>query len=442
VLLECLTYRYMGHSLSDDRMAYRTPEEERAWHAEDAIDRLEAQLLATGVATPDKIEIHRSLAADRIDRATLFAANATDPRPETIYEGLFADTTTEQLDPKWATPAEALVNEPKPRRGTTMLQRHVVTEALTEEMLRDRRVIVYGEDVADYGGAFGATRGLFDVFGRERVFNSAISESAICGTACGAAMVGLRPVVELMYIDFVLMAMDQIGNQIAKNRYMFGGKAKLPLVIRTTVGGGKGYAGQHSQSLEAVLTMMPGLKVVAPATPYDTKGLLKTAIRDDNPVIFIEHQLTYLERGDVPIEEYTLPLGVAKVAREGTDVTVVAYSYMYYRAMQAAEALASEGISVEVVDPRTLIPLDVKTIAASVAKTGRLVVIQQAPATGCFGEHIAYVAQQVAWSSLKAPVRVVAAYDVPPPMAPPLEELNIPSVERICTGIREVMGQG
>lgn len=442
VLLEAITYRYMGHSLSDDRTTYRSKEEEQAWREQDAIDRFEDAILEAGMGTQDQLDIHRSLAAERIDRATLFAAHATDPDPSTIYEGLFADTNTEELEPQWATPPEALTGPlPKPRSGAQGLVRHAVTEALMEEMLRDQRVVLYGEDVADYGGAFAATRGLLDIFGRERVFNTAISEAAICGTACGAAMAGLRPVAELMYIDFILMAMDQVGNQIAKNRYMFGGKAKLPLVIRTTVGGGKGYAGQHSQSLEAVVTMMPGLKVVAPATAYDTKGLLKASIRDDNPVIFIEHQLTYLERGELPAEDYTVPLGVAKVAREGTDVTVVAYSYMYYRAMAAAEVLAEEGISVEVVDPRTLIPLDVATIADSVRKTGRLVVVQQAPETGCFGEHIAYAVQREVFSALRAPVRLVAAYDVPPPMAPPLETLNIPSVERIAAGIRETVGR-
>jgi 2-oxoisovalerate dehydrogenase E1 component len=440
VLLEAMTYRYMGHSLSDDRTTYRSKEEEAAWRAQDALDHYQEQLTTAGLATADKLQVHRQLAQERIDRSTLFAATATDPDPSTIYEGLFADTSTAQADPAWETPAEQLVGElPKARRSTQALQRHTVTEALLEEMLRDKRVVLYGEDVADYGGAFAATRGLFEVFGRERVFNSAISEAAICGTACGAAMAGLRPVVELMYIDFVLMAMDQVGNQIAKNRYMFGGKAKLPLVIRTTIGGGKGYAGQHSQSLEAVVAMMPGLKVIAPATPADTKGLLKAAIRDDNPVIFIEHQLTYLERGEVPTEDYTIPLGVARVAREGTDVTLVAYSYMYYRAMAAAEALAAEGISVEVVDPRTLIPLDVPTIAASVRKTGRLVVVQQAPETGCFGEHIAYAVQREIFSSLQAPVRLVAACNVPPPMAPPLEQLNIPSVERIAAAVRETL---
>ncbi len=442
VLLEAMTYRYMGHSLSDDRTTYRSKEEERAWREQDAIDRFERELLAAELATPDQIAVHRSLAADKIDRATLFAAHATDPDPSSIYDGLFADTTSEDLDPNWATPPEALVGElPKARKGAQGLVRHAVTEALMEEMLRDRRVVLYGEDVADYGGAFAATRGLLDLFGRERVFNTAISEAAICGTACGAAMAGLRPVAELMYIDFILMAMDQVGNQIAKNRYMFGGKAKLPLVIRTTIGGGKGYAGQHSQSLEAVVTMMPGLKVVAPATAYDTKGLLKAAIRDDNPVIFIEHQLTYLERGEMPAEDYTVPLGVARVARPGTDVTLVAYSYMYYRAMAAAEALAEEGISVEVVDPRTLIPLDVATLADSVRKTGRLVVVQQAPETGCFGEHIAFAVQRECFSSLRSPVQIVAAFDVPPPMAPPLETLNLPSVERICAGVRQTLAK-
>jgi pyruvate/2-oxoglutarate/acetoin dehydrogenase E1 component len=308
-------------------------------------------------------------------------------------------------------------------------------------MLRDKRVVLYGEDVADYGGAFQATKGLLEIFGRDRVFNSAISEAGIIGTGTGAAMAGLRPVVELMYIDFILMAMDQVGNQAAKNRYMFGGKAKIPLVIRTTIGGGKGYAGQHSQSLEAVTTMFPGLKVVAPATAYDVKGLLKASIRDDNPVVFIEHQNCYTERDEVPEDDYTIPLGVAKVAREGTDITVVAYSYMYWRAMQAAELAAEEGISVEVVDPRTLLPLDVDTIAASVEKTGRLLVVQQAPSVGCYGEHIAYAVQNRCFGKMKTAARIVAAHDVPPPMAASLETENLPTPEKILANLKQLMGK-
>lgn len=318
-----------------------------------------------------------------------------------------------------------------------IMYRHAVCEALAEEMTRDQRVILFGEDVADYGGAFQVTVGLLESFGRERVFNTAISEAAIVGAAAGAAMCGLRPVAEIMYIDFMPLAMDQVANQVAKTRYMFGGKAKLPLVIRTTVGGGRGYAGQHSQSLEAMVTQVPGLKVVAPSTPYDAKGLLKSAMRDDNPVIFIEHQLLYTEKGVVPEEEYTVPLGVAAVRREGKDITLVAYLHMAQVALQAAGLLAVQGIEAEVVDPRTLIPLDVETIAASVRKTGRLLIVCQAPKTGCFGEHIAYRAQQACFPSLKAPVKIVAAYDVPPPMAQTLEAENLPSPEKVA---REAKG--
>lgn len=444
VLIECMTYRYFGHSLSDTCETYRTKSEEECWRAEDAIARFGCQLVATSVATEQELEQRRQLAVERIEQATLYAANATDPDPKTIYEGLLADTTSEDIGPEWATPRDALHQEPKKMRRDgqgRILFRHAIAEALTEEMVRDRRVIVYGEDVADYGGAFGATRGLLEVFGRERVFNTAISEAAIVGTGVGAALVGMRPVVELMYIDFILMAMDQVGNQAAKVRYMFGGKAKVPLVIRTSVGGGRGYAGQHSQSLEAVVCMFPGLKVVAPATAYDAKGLLKSAIRDDNPVIFIEHQHALTIRGEVPEEEYTVPIGTARVAREGTGCTLVAYSWLYYRTMEAAQRLEEEGISVEVIDLRTLVPLDADTITTSVKKTGHLVIIQQAPDRGCFGDYIAYQVQQKVFDALQAPINIVAAHNVPPPMAQPLEEENIPSVEKIVRAVRQTLGQ-
>ncbi len=444
VLVECLTYRYMGHSLSDTRETYRTKSEEEAWHQKDPIASFGRQLIAAAVATEQELEERQQVAADRIKQATLYAAEATDPDPKAIYQGLLGDTTSDDIDPEWATPPAALHSKPQKTRRDgqgRILFRHAIAEALTEEMLRDQRVIVYGEDVADYGGAFGATRGLLEVFGRERVFNTAISEAVIVGTGTGAALVGMRPVVEIMYIDFILMAMDQIGNQAAKVRYMFGGKAKVPLVIRTSVGGGKGYAGQHSQSLEAVVCMFPGLKVLAPATAYDAKGLLKSAIRDDNPVVFIEHQHALTIRGEVPEEEYTVPIGVARAAREGSDCTLVAYSWLYYRAMEAVEGLAEQGISVEVIDLRTLVPLDVDTITASVKKTGHLVIVQQAPERGCFGDYIAYEVQQKVFDALQAPINIVAAHNVPPPMAQPLEEENLPSVEKIARAVRKTVGQ-
>lgn len=444
VLLECITYRYMGHSLSDDRTTYRSKTEEKAWEDIDPVVTFQNALIAAGLATQDLIDIHRNIAQERIDRATLFASKATDPDPATIYEGLFAETTSDDIDPKWATPKEELRGEYKPQRrdsSGSILARHAVIEALTEEMLRDKRVILYGEDVADYGGAFQATRGIFEVFGRKRCFNAPISEAAIIGTAAGASMAGMRPVCELMYIDFILMTMDQTGNQAAKCRYMFGGKAKLPMVIRTTIGGGKGYAGQHSQSLEAVATMFPGLKVVAPSTAYDLKGLLKASIRDDNPVVFIEHQNLYMVKDPVPEEDYTIPLGVGKIVREGSDITVIAYSWMMQRALEAANKAADEGISVEIVDPRTLVPLDEALINASVTKTGRLLCVQQAPEIGCYAEHIAYKAQEACFDALKAPVKIVAAHNVPPPMAEPLENEFLPSVDKILKGIKQTVGK-
>ncbi len=444
VLLECLTYRYKGHSLSDNCEAYRSDEEEAAWMAKDPLKTFPVQLIENAILDEEGVKAHQEAAAARVEKAAVMAGAATDPDPSSIYEGLYADTTSEEISDEWRTPAEELTGEPaKARRDGQgrILARHAVAEALMEEMLRDRRVILYGEDVADYGGAFGATRGLIEIFGRERVFNAAISEAAICGTAAGASMAGMRPVAEIMYIDFVTMAMDQIGNQAAKNRYMFGGKATLPMVIRTTVGGGKGYAGQHSQSLEAIVTMFPGLKVVAPSSAHDLKGLLKSAIRDDNPVVFIEHQHLYTSKDPVPEEEYTIPLGVGNITREGDDITVVAYSFMRLVAEEAAQMAEAEGISVEIVDPRTLLPLDTELINKSVRKTGLLLCVNQAPSIGCYSEHIAYKAQEACFEVLKKPVRIVAAHDVPPPMAEPLENENLPSPEKILRNIKELVGR-
>jgi len=442
-LLECLTYRYMGHSLSDLRTTYRTKQEEDAWRAQDAIDRLRRQLLEAGVADEVELEAIRRRARDLIAEVTAEAGKSPDPAPATIYEGLYTDTTSDDISSDLAT--TVMLKEParvKRDREGQILYRHAIAEALTEEMMRDRRVVLYGEDVADYGGAFQVTRGLFDIFGRERVFDTAISEAAIAGTAVGAAMTGLRPVAELMYIDFILLAMDQIGNQAAKVRYMFGGKAKTPMVIRTTVGGGKGYAGQHSQSLEAVVTMFPGLKVVAPWSAHDAKGLLKSAIRDDNPVIFIEHQLLYTEKGVVPEDDYTVPLGKAAVVRPGEDVTVVTYSRSVSLALEAAEAVAKEDVQAEVIDLRTLIPLDLETVLHSVRKTGRLVLVTQAPLTGSYPQHVAYQVQAHCWGTLKAPVTIVASHDVPPPMAATLEMENLPSADKIAKAIMAAAGYG
>ncbi|MBI3080127.1 MAG: alpha-ketoacid dehydrogenase subunit beta [candidate division NC10 bacterium] len=316
--------------------------------------------------------------------------------------------------------------------------REALREALREEMRRDPRVFLLGEDIAQFGGSYKVTQGLLDEFGPERVRNTPISEAAIVGAAVGAALTGMRPVAELMYVDFSGIAMDQIANQAAKNRYMFGGKALVPMVLRTQGGAGRSSAAQHAQSLEAWFIHIPGLKVVMPATPYDAKGLLKTAIRDDNPVIFIEHKLLYPETGEVPEEEYLVPLGVAEVKRAGEDVTVVAHSRMVHLALRAADRLAAEGISCEVVDPRTLDPLDTSTILRSVEKTSRLVILQEAVAQCSFASEVAALVAEEALDCLDAPIRRVTALDTPMPFSPKLERFVLPSEERLMAAVREV----
>lgn len=441
VLLEFKTYRYAGHSLSDKRMTYRTAEEEEEWLKYDPIDLYKKELLDNGVMTEKSIEDMGGKIRSLMEEVTKKAAGSADPDPKSINEGLFSDTTSDKIGRKYVT--ETTFKEAKKFRrdsGGRILYRHAVIEALMEEMQRDNRVVLYGEEVAEYGGAFQATVGLYDIFGRKRVFNSPISEAAVVGTALGASITGLRPVTEIMYIDFILMTGDQLGNQVAKTKYMFGGKAKIPMVIRTTIGGGKGYAGQHSQSLEAFPVQFPGLKVVIPFTAYDVKGLLKTAIRDDNPVFFIEHQHLYTEKDVVPEEEYTIPFGKGVIRREGKDITLISYSHQLKACIKAAEILEKEdGVDVEIVDPRTLVPLDEDLIVRSVKKTGRAVVVVQAPGRGSFGEHIITRIQENAFESLKGPIKLISAYEVPPPMAASLERENLPDAEKIVNNIRKMM---
>ena len=317
--------------------------------------------------------------------------------------------------------------------------REAVRDAIREEMLRDERVFVMGEDVAIYGGAYGATRGLYEEFGEERVRDTAISEGAIVGAAVGAAMAGLRPVAEIMYIDFLTLGLDQLANQGAKNRYMFGGKTTVPMVIRTQGGSGRCLAGHHSQSLEAWYLHIPGLLVAMPATPADAKGLLRTAIRDDNPVLFIEHKMLYGIKGEVPEEEYTIPLGQARLVRQGADVTVVSYSRMALRAEEAAQAVAEEGISAEVIDLRCLKPMDIDAVLRSLAKTGRLVLVSEGCQNGNAVNEVAMRVMEHGFDYLDAPPRRVCGADVPIPMSPVLEDAAIPSTEDIAGAIRELV---
>jgi pyruvate/2-oxoglutarate/acetoin dehydrogenase E1 component len=321
----------------------------------------------------------------------------------------------------------------------TIFFRDAIYEALQEEMHRDKRVFIIGEDVAEYGGPFKTTKGLLMEFGKERVRNTPISESAIVGAALGASIVGMRPVVDISYIDFTMCCADQIINQVAKIHYMTGGKARPSLVIRTEGGAGRSSAAQHAQSLEAIFMHIPGLYVVMPSTPYDAKGLLKSAIRNDNPVMFIEHKLLYNEKGEVPEGEYLIPLGKADVKRAGTDVTVVATSRMVKFSLEAAADLEKEGVSAEVIDPRSLVPLDEETILNSVRKTHRLTIVHEACKRGGFGAELAAVVAERGIEYLDAPIIRVAAADTPVPFSPVLENFHLPDKKKIIDGIRRTL---
>lgn len=321
----------------------------------------------------------------------------------------------------------------------TMTYAQALNDALKIEMQRDPNIYVAGEDVGVYGGIFGVTGGLLDQFGPKRVRDTPITESAIIGTAVGAASCGLRPVIELMFVDFIGVSMDQLFNQAAKMKYMFGGKAKIPMVLRTTCGAGIGAAAQHSQCLEAWFMHVPGLKVVMPSTPADAKGLLISAIRDDNPVVFLEHKILYALEGEVPAGEYTIPLGKADIKREGKDVTIVATAQAVHTALSAAEKLARDGISVEVLDPRTLSPLDEDAILESVRKTHRLVIVHEAVKFAGPGAEIAALVAEKAFDRLDAPILRIAAPFTPVPFSSALEKEYIPSEEKVIRAIKKVM---
>ncbi|MFC2062984.1 alpha-ketoacid dehydrogenase subunit beta [Chloroflexota bacterium] len=319
--------------------------------------------------------------------------------------------------------------------------REAIREALRQEMKRDEKVFLLGEEIAEYGGAYKVTKGLVEEFGRERVRNTPLAEAAIAGASLGSALVGMRPVAEFMYVDFTPIAMDQIFNQIAKLRYMTGGMVTVPLVIRTQGGGGVAAGPHHSQSWEALFTHVPGLIVVMPATPYDAKGLMKASIRENNPVIYIEHKGLYNQSGEVPEDDYLVPLGKAEVKREGSDITVISWSRSVVRALKAAETLEKEGISLEVVDLRTLRPLDEGLILDSVLKTSRAMVVHEACRTSGYGAEVAATIAEKAFDYLDAPVQRVAAYDAPVPFNPNLENYVLPNEDRIIEAAKELLGK-
>jgi pyruvate/2-oxoglutarate/acetoin dehydrogenase E1 component len=320
-----------------------------------------------------------------------------------------------------------------------LFYKEAIRDALREEMRRDDRVFLIGLDIGRFGGTYKATQGLWEEFGDERVRDTPLSEAAIAGAAVGAAMTGLRPVAEIMYNDFLTIALDQVANQAAKLRYMSGGQATIPVVFRTQEGAGRSSAAQHAQSLEAWVSHVPGLKVALPSTPYDAKGLLKSAIRDDAPAVFFEHKLLYNTKGEVPEEEYLIPFGQARVCREGSGVTIVALSRMVLRALEAAEILAAEGISVEVVDPRTIVPLDIETILESVKKTGRLLITHEGYTRCGVGAEIATQVMEKGLYYLERSVKRVCGLNVPVPFAPVLENYVIPGTAALVQAVKELL---
>jgi pyruvate/2-oxoglutarate/acetoin dehydrogenase E1 component len=317
--------------------------------------------------------------------------------------------------------------------------REAIKQALREELHNDERVFMLGEDIAEFGGTFKVSLGLLEEFGPKRIRNTPLSESAILGAAVGAAATGLKPIAEIMYSDFFAVALDQVVNQAAKMRYMFGGKISLPLTIRTAMGGRRSAAAQHSQCLEAWFMHIPGLKIALPSNPYDAKGLLKTAVRDPNPTLIFENKMLYNTKGEVPEEPYVVPWGQANIVRTGTDVTVVALSDMVDFALKAAVKLAQEGLSLEVIDPRTLAPLDIETITASVRKTGRLVIAHEACVTGGVGAEIASQVAYRALDYLAAPIERVGAKDSPIPFSPILEQEILPDDQDVINAVYRTM---
>jgi len=423
VIVECKTYRRMGHFVGD-ACVYRPKEEAELWAREkDPID-----LVGRRISAKVDLEPIQTRVAEQIDKAVAVAEAGPLPEPHEAADGVYAECYVEDTEP-----------EDKGNRELTF--RDTMTEALRLEMEANPDVFLIGEDIATHGGGFAVTKGLSDLFGKERVRDTPISEAAIMGAANGAATRGLRPIVEIMYSDFTTIAMDQICNQAAKMHYMFGGKMNVPIVVRTPGGsGGRGNAAQHSQSLEAWFMHVPGLKVAIPSTPFDAKGLLAAAAADENPVLFIEHKVLYVTTGPVPEQRYCIPLGKADVKREGSDVTIVSYSRMALRSLDAAVKAAAEGIDVEVVDCRSLVPLDVECIVESVRKTNRLIVVEEDCKTAGVGAEIITRVLEEAFDDLDAPPVRVAGLDVPIPYSKPLEHASVPSEDDILGAIREIVG--
>ena len=425
-LIEAMTYRHGQHSLRANLRDPRPEDEFNTWLERDPIARMEQRLTAEASFSDAEFDETTQAVEQELETAVSYGRESPEPQVDVMLDAVYAP--------------HAAHTEPGPETARMLSYPEALNEALDQEMLRDERVFLMGEDVGATGGIFGVSKGLMERYGPERVRDTPISEATFVGCGVGAAIAGMRPVVEIQIFDFVALTMDMLVNQAAKFRFMLGGKPSVPLVVRGPQGGGIRLAAQHSQSLEAWFTHVPGLVVAAPSTPYDAKGLLVAAIRDENPVVFLEQKLLYLGgTGPVPEELYAIPLGKADVKRAGTDVTVVATSAMVPRALSAATVLERDGISVEVVDPRTLQPLDEETILASVRKTNRLLIVHEAWVRGGFGAEVAAMVVDKAFDWLDAPVARLGAPHTPMPYNDRLELEVIPSQERIVDAIRALL---
>ncbi|HIE24056.1 MAG TPA: hypothetical protein EYP68_07495, partial [Candidatus Korarchaeota archaeon] len=406
---------------------YRSEEEVKEWMKRDPIKKIERMLLGSGQLTEREITSMKEEIKALVEAVVEKAKAAPKPPPEIAFSHLYPPVRKVGLD------------EPSSGEILELAMNEAIRITLREEMLKDERIILMGEDIGVLGGDFRVTKGLLKEFGDMRVLDTPISETGFVGLAIGAAIAGLKPVVEIMFVDFSGVCMDQIMNQAAKLRYMYAGQIKMPLVIRAACGGGIRAAAQHSQVLSSIFSHIPGLKVVMPSNPRDARGLLKSALREDCPVIFLEHKLLYGLVGPVPLGEYYTPIGEAKVVREGSDVTVVAYGLMVNRAIEASAKLKEDGISAEVIDLRTLSPLDRETIVNSVKRTGRLVIVEEDWAPCSISSEVAAIAAEGPFDSLLSPVKRVTTPFYPMPYSPELEDLMIPSVEKIISAVKEVV---
>jgi len=420
--IECKTYRYRGH-WEGDPQPYRTPAETAEWKKRDCISTFGQRLVRECGVREEQLAHIREQVERQMAEAIAFARSSPPPQPETVLTDVYSSP------------------DPSPRaiRGPTgrMTIRQALNGTLDRILAAEERAVLFGEDIGLLGGAFSVTKGLFARYGGMRVRNTPISESAIIGAAIGASVTGLLPIAEIMFCDFLYVAMDQIVNQMAKMKYMYGGDARLPIVVRCTCGSGFSAAAQHSQSNEAMFMHVPGLKILMPSTPDDAAGLLLSAFEDPNPVLFFEHKGLYDELGEVSGEP--VPIGKARIVREGGDITVVTYGKMRKLCEAAADALGAEGIAVEVIDLRSLLPFDAETVLASARKTGRVAIVHEAPLTAGAGAELAAVVAERAFGSLRAPVTRIAGLDVPMPFAPVLESAAVPSAAGITERLRAMV---